>query len=66
VCDSKGMDQRVRWLVMALALGLAASLACRDHGAEAGIGGQSGDEGRSVRAPWLGTGGVGSDQTLRR
>jgi hypothetical protein len=59
------MYLRVRLIFALFAICLAASLACRDRGVEAGIGGQSGDEGRRPREPWLGTGGVGSEQALR-
>lgn len=42
-------------LVLAAA---AASAACHGPHAEAGVGGQSGDEGRRPGTTWLGTGGV--------
>jgi hypothetical protein len=50
-----------RWLLTALLVSLLAGLACRGHEGGAGVGGQSGDEGRRSTLPWLGTGGVASD-----
>jgi hypothetical protein len=60
------MTQRARLLVVLFAVCFVASLACREHGVDAGVGGQSGDEGRRMRAPGLGTGGVGPELTVRR
>jgi hypothetical protein len=49
------------WVVLALTALLGALFACRGHENEDGAGGQSGDEGRRPRGPWLGTGGVAAE-----
>jgi hypothetical protein len=50
---------RLLGALLVLILGcLFASTACRGHEERVGAGGQSGDEGRRAREPWLGTGGV--------
>ena len=56
--ETSGMNERARrsFVLFAIAIGLCQ--ACRERGADSGIGGQSGDEGR--RAPWLGSGGATS------
>jgi hypothetical protein len=52
------MNQRERLSFILLAMAIGMALACREGGADIGIGGQSGDEGR--RPPWLGSGGASS------
>jgi hypothetical protein len=60
------MDQRLRLLVILSAVCLAAGLGCRDQKHTAGVGGQSGDEGRRMGSPGAGTGGVGPELLPRR
>jgi hypothetical protein len=52
-------------LALLIAASASVGVACRDREDGAGIGGQSGDEGRRPAAPWLGTGGVSSEATRR-
>lgn len=53
-------------LLAILALCFAASMACRASEQPAGMGGQSGDEGRRPGSPWLGTGGVAAEPSATR